>query len=97
MNSSTNNKFPNLLLYSGVALNILGVYKFLENNDDKIMPFSLMTMSVIYMGAGLLLKTRPQNFPVAIVINPTVAVVDNPNSTRFANAPTALTLGSPRV
>lgn len=101
MNPQNLKKLALTSFFSGVILNIVGVAKYLENKDDKLIPYSLMTISLFYMGCSLMLRSNQNenhdNYPVGIVINPSVEVIDNPHSVIFRNAPTGIVENSARM
>ena len=72
MNPQNLKKLALTSFFSGVILNIVGVARHLENKDDKLIPYSLMTISLFYMGCSLMLRSNQNenhdNYPVGIVI-----------------------------
>ena len=41
--------------FFGVVLNNVGVARNLEDKDDKLIPYLLMTISLFYMGCSLMI------------------------------------------
>ena len=55
MNPQNLKKLALTSFFFGVVLNNVGVARNLEDKDDKLIPYLLMTISLFYMGCSLML------------------------------------------